>query len=56
MNTLFEISGLLVLPFWALVIFLPTWRWTARLMNSPWVAAAPAVLYAALVVPRIGAM
>jgi hypothetical protein len=56
MNTIFDLSGLLVLPFWALMIFLPRWKWTARLMGSPVVAAAPAVLYAALVLPRVGAI
>jgi hypothetical protein len=53
MDTIFSLSGLLVLPFWALLIFLPTWRWTARLMASPAVAAAPALLYAALVIPHV---
>jgi hypothetical protein len=45
---------LLVLPFWALLILLPRWRWTARIMRSPFVSAAPALLYAALVLPRLG--
>ena len=54
MSTLFSLSNLLVLPFWALVILLPRWRWTARIMRSPFVSAAPAALYAALVLPRLG--
>ena len=54
METLFKLSGLLVLPFWALMIFLPRWRVTRRLMSSPLVAAAPAAVYAALVIPRLG--
>jgi len=52
METLFELSSLAVLPFWALMIFLPRWRVTKRLMSSPMVCAAPAALYAALVIPR----
>jgi len=36
------------------VILLPRWRWTARIMRSPFVSAAPAALYAALVLPRLG--
>ncbi len=52
METLFEVSSLVVLPFWALMIFLPGWRVTRRLMSSPLVCATPAVLYAALVIPR----
>lgn len=56
MDIIFSLSGLLVLPFWALLIFLPWWRWTARLMASPAVAAAPALLYAALVLPRVASI
>jgi len=51
---LFRLSNLFVLPFWGLMILLPSWRWTQRLMRSPWVSAAPALLYVALVVPRAG--
>lgn len=53
MATVFSLSGLLVLPFWAAMIALPLWRVTRRVIASPWVAAAPAVLYAALVLPRL---
>src|SRR5262245_7953916 len=52
METLFKLSSLAILPFWALMIFLPRWRVTKRLMSSPLVCAAPAALYAALVIPR----
>src|SRR5215813_2739048 len=52
METLFKLSSLGVLPFWALMIFLPRWAATKRLMSSPLVCAAPAALYAALVIPR----
>lgn len=48
METIFELSNLLVLPFWVLMIFLPRWRWTERVIRSPWVVAGPAVLYALL--------
>ncbi len=53
METVFSASFLLVLPFWLLMIFLPGWRWTQRIMRSPWVAAPAALLYTALVVPRL---
>lgn len=56
MDTLFSLSNLLVLPFWALMIFLPHWRWTKRLMTSPLIAVPPALIYAALVVPQIGGL
>jgi hypothetical protein len=52
-ETLFAISSYLVLPFWALMIFLPHWSVTRRLIGSPFSAALPAVLYAALVLPRL---
>jgi Domain of unknown function (DUF4281) len=53
MEMLFKISNLIILPFWALMIFLPRWRVTKRLIGSPLVCAAPAALYAALVIPRL---
>jgi hypothetical protein len=56
MILLFRLSNLLVLPFWALMILLPRWRWTSRITRSPFVSAAPALLYAALVLPRLGAI
>lgn len=49
--TLFDLSGLLVMPFWALMIFLPGWSWTRRIIGSPWIAAPAALLYAVLVLP-----
>jgi Domain of unknown function (DUF4281) len=56
MTLLFRLSNLLVLPFWALMILLPRWRWTVRILRSPLVSAAPALVYAALVLPRLGAI
>jgi len=56
MDFVFRVSNLFVLPFWTLMIFLPAWRWSLRILRSPLVSAAPAVLYAALVLPRIGAI
>lgn len=50
-ETLFEISNILVLPFWLLMIVLPHWRWTKRIMSSPWIAAPTALIYAILVLP-----
>jgi len=52
METIFSLSNLLVLPFWLLMIALPHWQWTRRIMRSPLVSAAPALIYAALVLPR----
>jgi hypothetical protein len=52
MERIFELSSLAVLPFWALMIFLPHWRMTRKLIGSPLVCVLPAALYAALVIPR----
>ena len=54
MALLFRLNNLLVLPLWALMILAPRWRWTTRIIHSPLVSAAPAILYAALVLPRLG--
>lgn len=56
MELLFRASNVLVLPIWVLMIFRPRSRWATRIIRSPWVSAAPAVLYVALVVPRLGAI
>jgi hypothetical protein len=53
METLFKIGNLIILPFWVLMIMLPRWRVTKRLIGSPLICAAPAALYAALVIPRL---
>lgn len=54
MDKVFGLSGLLVMPFWFLMIFLPRAQWTRRIMESPLVIVAPALLYTALVLPVIG--
>ena len=41
------------MPLWALMIFAPLWRVTKTIMQSPWVIAPAALLYAALVLPNI---
>src|SRR5438270_8049704 len=52
----FEVGGLTVLPFWALMVALPGARLTARLLRSPLVVAGPAALYALLVVPLLATL
>lgn len=54
MAPLFSLSSLLVMPFWFLMILVPRWQWTQRIVQSPLVAAAPALLYAILVLPQVG--
>lgn len=53
MASLFRFSNFLVLPLWTLMILLPRWRWTTRIMRSPFVSALPAFLYVTLVIPRL---
>jgi hypothetical protein len=52
--TVFELSNLLILPFWALMVLLPTWAVTRRVLASPWVVAPPAVLYLVTLLPVAG--
>lgn len=56
MDTVFSLSGLLVMPLWAAMILLPRWRWTHRVMSSPWSVAPAAALYAFLVLPFVAAV
>lgn len=52
---LFDASCLLVAPFGLLMIALPGWRVTPRVVASPWIAAPAAALYLALVLPGLPA-
>jgi hypothetical protein len=53
---LFQLSNLLVMPFWLLLIFLPHWRWTQRIAKSPWIVAPAAILYTVLVLPALATL
>jgi len=55
MNTLFDISSLLVMPFWALLVFAPTWRITKRIISItlPWIVIPASLLHAVLLVPDV---
>jgi hypothetical protein len=52
-DTVFSLSSLLVMPFWFLMIFFPTWKWTKRIIASPWISSGAALLYAVLVLPGV---
>jgi hypothetical protein len=54
LETLFSLSNLLVMPFWIIMIFLPGWQWTRRIMRSLLVIIPPAVIYALLIIPNLG--
>ena len=53
METIFQLSNLLTMPFWLLMIFLPHWGWTKRIMGSLWTVVPAALLYAVLVLPNL---
>lgn len=53
-DLIFQLSNLVVLPFWLLMILAPHWRLTKRLLAEVWLVAIPAVIYAALLLPQIG--
>lgn len=42
---LFNLSNLFVLPFWGLMILLPRWQWTEKVMKSPLPIAILASVY-----------
>jgi hypothetical protein len=50
-STLFDLSFYLAAPFWALMILAPTWKWTRRIVSSPWIVAPVLVVWAVLAVP-----
>ena len=54
METLFNLSNFFILPFWLLMIFLPRWRITQRLLASLWPIVVLALIYASLLVSQLG--
>jgi hypothetical protein len=54
--TIFNLSGLPVLPLWLLMIVLPHWSLTQRIMRSPLTIVLPAALYTLLALPMLGAV
>ena len=53
-ETIFSVCTNLVLPGWLLLVFLPRWRWTARLVTAVVIPAALAVVYVYLVASHFG--
>jgi len=53
MERLFGLSGLLVMPFWFLMIAFPRWTLTERVLRSAAVVLGPVLLYAWLVLPAL---
>lgn len=53
-GALFSLTFTVAAPFWALMIVLPHWSWTKRIVASPWIVAPPLVIYAILVLGSLG--
>jgi hypothetical protein len=51
---LFSIAFPLAAPFWALMILLPGWSVTRRIVSSPLIVVPPLLVYAAAVLPDLG--
>lgn len=51
---LFNLSFVLVVPFWLLLLVGTRWAPTRRIIASPWTALGPSVIYVILVVPILG--
>ncbi len=56
MDTLFSLANLYILPFWLLMIFVPRWRVTRRIVSSLWMVIPLAALYAVLILPRLAVL
>ncbi|MEV6304003.1 ABA4-like family protein [Actinoplanes sp. NPDC051861] len=53
-ETLFDLTFLLAVPFWALMILLPRWSWTHRIVSSPLIVLPIVAIYAVLVFSDFG--
>ena len=51
---LFSLTFALAAPFWALMILLPGWSWTTRIIASPLIVLPIVAIYALLVIPAFG--
>ncbi|SCF06324.1 protein of unknown function (DUF4281) [Micromonospora viridifaciens] len=51
---LFTLTFAVAAPFWALMILLPRWVWTARIIQSPLIVLPGLVIYAILIIPALG--
>ncbi|MER7207406.1 ABA4-like family protein [Streptosporangium sp. NPDC020072] len=51
-DTLFTITFPLTVPFWALMVFAPTWSITHRIISSPLIILPQLAIYLTLAIPR----
>ncbi len=54
METLFNLSNLFIMPFWLMMILLPHWRWTQRIMATLWPIVPLAAVYALMLLTQLG--
>ncbi|GIJ80439.1 protein of unknown function [Micromonospora phaseoli] len=52
--TLFTLTFAVAAPFWAMMILLPKWSVTARIIRSPLIVLPAVTIYAILVLPALG--
>lgn len=52
-DIMFTLVFPLAAPFWFLMIVLPTWRWTPRIVASPLIALPAAAIYVVLLIPQL---
>jgi hypothetical protein len=50
-DTLFQLAFLVVVPFWALMILTPGWRWAQRVAGSPYIVLPALVVWAVAIAP-----
>jgi hypothetical protein len=48
-GVLFSLTFTVAAPFWALMILLPHWSWTRRIIGSPLIVVPPLLIYVVLV-------
>ncbi|MEV4636719.1 ABA4-like family protein [Actinoplanes sp. NPDC049548] len=53
-GALFSLTFTVAAPFWALMIALPRWSWTRRIVASPLIVVPVLAIYAILVLPALG--
>ena len=49
--TLFDLTFLLIAPFWLLMIFAPKWSWTQKIAESYLIILPPVAIYIVLMIP-----
>jgi hypothetical protein len=48
---LFMLTFPLAAPFWAMMIFVPNWQWTRRIIESPLIILPPLLVYLLVMIP-----